>query len=74
MRREEPGEDRTLTPRMIGTIVAVILALVFIAENTAKTDIRFIIPKVQAPLWVALLVTFVCGAAAGWFAARSRRD
>jgi uncharacterized integral membrane protein len=59
---------------MIGTIAAAILALVFIAENTAKTDIRFIVPKVQSPLWVALTVTFVVGAVAGWFAARSRRD
>ena len=74
MRRDD-GTEHTLTPRMMVAIGAAALALVFIAENTKKTDIRFIVPKVQSPLWLALLVTFLVGAAAGWFFARSfRRD
>ena len=73
MRREPPSEPAVLTPRRIAALVAVALGLIFIAENTKKTSIRFIVPKVQAPLWLALLVTFVLGAAAGWFAARSTR-
>jgi uncharacterized integral membrane protein len=75
MRRDERGDQPTITPRMMIAMGAVVLGLVFIAENTKKTDIRFIVPKVQSPLWLALLVTFVVGAAAGWFFARSyRRD
>lgn len=74
MRRDERDDSSPITPRTVGIAVAVILALVFIAENTARTEIRFIVPKVESPLWVALLVTFVVGAGAGWLAARSRRD
>ena len=72
MRRED-SEDPVLTPRMVGLIAAIVLALVFIAENTRKTKIRFLVPQVQSPLWVALLAAFAVGVAAGWFGARSRR-
>jgi uncharacterized integral membrane protein len=70
MRRPD-GSEHTLTPRMLMAIGAAALALVFIAENTKTTDIRFIVPKVESPIWLALLVTFLIGAVAGWFFARS---
>jgi len=45
--------------------VLVVLLIVFIFENTTKTKIRFIIPEVAAPLWVALLGSALIGAVAG---------
>jgi len=45
---------------------------IFVVENTRDVKIRFIIPAVTAPLWVALLVTVVIGIVAGWLI-RGRR-
>ena len=72
MRRDD-GTERTLTPRMLVAIGAAVLGLVFIAENTKKTRVRFLVPSLVSPLWLTLLVTFLVGAAAGWFFARSFR-
>jgi hypothetical protein len=38
-----------------------VLAVIFIAENTAKVRIRIIGPVVTARLWEALLATFLAG-------------
>jgi uncharacterized integral membrane protein len=54
-----------LSSRAIAAIIAGILALIFIVENGHKTKIRFIIPQVNAPLWLALLITAILGGIAG---------
>jgi len=53
--------------------VLVVLLVVFTFENRAKTRIRFIIPEVTAPLWVALLGAALIGAVAGALLSRHRR-
>jgi uncharacterized integral membrane protein len=66
----EPGgpvePKRKLGPREIGGIVALILLVIFIVENTRKVKIRFIIPEVKAPLFIALLIAALVGALALW--------
>jgi uncharacterized integral membrane protein len=39
----------------------IVIVLVFIFENTRKVDVRLIVPKVHAPLFVALLIAAVLG-------------
>jgi uncharacterized integral membrane protein len=62
-----------LSSREIGAIALIVLVTVFIFENTAETEIRFLIPKVSVPLWVALLAAAVLGFLAGLFLGRRRR-
>ncbi|MFI7411961.1 DUF1049 domain-containing protein [Streptomyces sp. NPDC049627] len=54
-----------LTPRRITVLVLVVIALVFIFENTDDTEIRLLIPLVTMPLWLALLGVGVIGALCG---------
>ena len=52
--------------------VLLVLAVVFVFENTEETEIRFVLPKVRTPLWVALAVTMIVGVVVGFLLARSR--
>ena len=70
--KQRPADQRSLEPRQIAAIVLVVLMFIFVVENTRDVKIRFIIPAVTAPLWVALLVTVVIGIVAGWLI-RGRR-
>lgn len=61
-----------VSPRLVVGAVLVVLLIVFTFENQAQTDVRFIIPVVSAPLWVALLGSAVIGAVAGALLARHK--
>jgi uncharacterized integral membrane protein len=50
-----------LTPGQIAGIVLLVLALIFIFENTASVKVRFIVPQVKLPLYFALLIAAVLG-------------
>jgi uncharacterized integral membrane protein len=71
----EPGRSSglTVTPRAVGAVVLLILLVIFIVENGARTRIRFIIPVVHAPLWIALLAGVAVGVIAGYLLGRSGR-
>ncbi|RPE29494.1 uncharacterized protein DUF1049 [Kitasatospora cineracea] len=58
--------------RTIAFLVLGILAVWFIAVNTASVSIRLWIPTVTLPLWLVLLVTLLVGAALGGLLARRR--
>jgi len=62
-----------VSPRLVLGAVLVVLLVVFTFENRAETRIRFIIPEVTAPLWVALLGAALIGAVAGALLSRHRR-
>ncbi|MGP3967441.1 hypothetical protein [Streptomyces sp. 6N223] len=53
------------TPGRIALLVVAALTLIFIFENTRKTEIRLLIPEVTMPLWLALFgpaaIGFLCG-------------
>lgn len=57
---------------MVVGAVLVVLLVVFTFENRQQTDVRFIIPVVTAPLWVALLGAAVLGAIAGALLTRQK--
>jgi len=63
-----------VSPRLVGGAILVVLLIVFTFENRAETKIRFILPEVTAPLWVALLGAALVGALAGALLARHRAD
>jgi uncharacterized integral membrane protein len=52
--------------------VLLVLAVLFVFQNTEATEIRFVVPTVETPLWVALAVTMVIGMVVGFLLARSR--
>lgn len=52
---------RTVSPRQIAGAVLIVLAVVFIFENTNKVKVRLIIPAFHAPLFVALLIAALLG-------------
>ena len=70
----EERERRGVSPRMVAALVLVVIGVVFVFENTTQTKIRFLVPRVTAPLWMALLGAGAIGAAAGALVARHRRD
>lgn len=63
----EPVESkRRIGPREIFGLIALAVLIVFIFENTRRVKIRFIVPEVKAPLFVALLAAALVGALAFW--------
>lgn len=63
---------REMRIRTIAFLILGVLAIWFIAANTASVQIRLWIPTVTLPLWLVLLVTLLVGAALGWLLARRR--
>lgn len=61
-------------PRGIVAIVVGILVIIFIAENTKRVKIRFIAgPEASTPVWLALVISAVFGALAGYLIQFLRR-
>jgi uncharacterized integral membrane protein len=59
----QPPQQRGWSPtsRLIAGMLALVLVLIFIFENTKSVKVRFIIPEVKLPLYFALLVAAVLG-------------
>lgn len=69
----QSGWRVALTPKGITVLVLLVLALIFIFENTRETEIRVLIPLVTMPLWAALLAVGVIGALVGAYFMGRRR-
>ena len=67
------GAGGAVTPGRITIAAVVVLLLVLVFENTREVRIRLLVPEVTMPLYVALLVTALLGAACGYAAARRRK-
>jgi uncharacterized integral membrane protein len=59
--------------RQLAGVGLLVVAVIFILQNRRSTTIRFLIPEVTAPLWVALLVSVLLGVLAGGLLARKSR-
>ena len=72
----EPERERrfAVTPKELIAVALSILAVVFVFENTKSTEVRFIVPRVDSPLWVALVAAVALGFVIGWFVGRRRKD
>ncbi|GAA4993986.1 hypothetical protein GCM10023205_78340 [Yinghuangia aomiensis] len=64
------GKDYRL--RTLALAVLGVLAVWFVAANTASVEIRLWIPTVSLPLWLVLAVTLLVGVAIGLLIARRR--
>lgn len=67
-----PKQGRRVTAGQIGAGIALVIGLVFVFENTRKVPIRFLVPEVSSPLWLALLITFLLGGVTGFLVSRQR--
>ena len=64
-----------VTPKRITILVIVVAALWFIFVNTQRVSIYLWVPKITAPLWLVLVLTFACGLITGLLLRRrNRRD
>jgi len=73
MSSNESRHDRfPFSPRQIAGLLLLLLAVVFIVENRRSITVRFLIPEVTAPLWLALFVAMMLGVVAGALLARNR--
>jgi uncharacterized integral membrane protein len=63
----------TISPKVIGAALIVIAAVWFILVNRGRVAIYLWVPKVTAPLWLVLLITFAGGLLTGLLLRRGRR-
>jgi uncharacterized integral membrane protein len=55
----------SVTPKRITILVIVVAALWFILVNTQRVSIYRWVPKITAPLWLVLVLTFAGGLITG---------
>lgn len=53
--------------------IAIVLLVIFVAENSQEVEIRFLFVETQTPLIVGLLIAGVLGFLIGWLAPIVRR-
>jgi uncharacterized integral membrane protein len=53
---------------LIALIVVAVLAFIFIIQNSRRVEVQFMFFNHPSRLWLALLITFVLGAACGQLA------
>jgi uncharacterized integral membrane protein len=68
----EPRRSSNFLGRHALAIILLVLAIIFIAENTRKVKIRALGPTVTAPLWLAFVVTLAAGMLIAVLASRRR--
>ncbi|MGH9229879.1 MAG: LapA family protein [Acidimicrobiales bacterium] len=59
------GPDLRLIARLLVAIAAVVLAILFVAQNSDRVETSFVFFDVTTRLWVGLLVALVLGALLG---------
>ena len=59
------GVDRRRVVRLLVAGLAIVVAVVFMAQNSEEVELNFLMFSVTSKLWVGLLVTLLLGAALG---------
>lgn len=67
-----PRREGNFLGRHALALILLVLAVIFIAENTKRVKIRALGPTVTAPLWLAFAVTLVAGMLISVLAQRRR--
>jgi uncharacterized integral membrane protein len=62
----------SVTSKRITILVIVAAAIWFILVNTQRVSIYLWVPKITAPLWLVLVLTFACGLITGLLVRRNR--
>lgn len=65
---------RHISPRLVIAAILVVLAVVFIFQNSQSTQLRILIPVVTMPLWTALASMLIVGFAIGYALNWRRRE
>jgi uncharacterized integral membrane protein len=63
----------SVTAKRITILVIVVAALWFIFANTQRVSIYLWVPKITAPLWLVLVLTFAVGLITGLLLRRRNR-
>jgi uncharacterized integral membrane protein len=63
----------SVTAKRITILVIVVAALWFIFANTQRVSIYLWVPKITAPLWLVLVLTFAVGLITGLLLQRRNR-
>ena len=74
--QEPQPQNRSISPKVVVGIVLAVLALVFVFQNTNKSEFNLFFWDFSAPKWLWLIILFGLGVVVGsifpWF--RRRRD
>lgn len=72
----EPHETSgpRISAKAIAWIVVAVLTIVFVVQNTEKTEVKFLFFDVNVGIWLALVVAVVLGLLLGFFLGRRTRD
>jgi len=54
-------KSRGPSKELVAFVVVAVLAVVFVLGNTESASIRFLVPRVQAPMWVLVVLCIVIG-------------
>jgi len=73
-RRGDGGGRGRLSPKVIGAGIALVLALVFVLQNTSKTTVEFLWMSFDVGTWFLLVVMFALGWLAGWLLPKFGND
>lgn len=62
---DRAGVDRRRAVRVAVAVLAIVAAVVFMAQNSQSVELEFLVFSVSARLWVGMLITLVLGALLG---------
>jgi uncharacterized integral membrane protein len=63
-----------ISPKLIGAGIIAIATIWFVAVNTNQVPIYLWVPRVTAPMWLVLLVTFAGGMITGLLLRRGKKN
>ncbi len=69
----EASEGRRQVLHLVVLAVLVVLTLALVLDNRQEVTVGWVVGEADAPLALALVVTFVLGLAVGWLGVRRRR-
>lgn len=75
MSNDRDGVERSsdLNWKVIGGIVVLALAVIFILQNTETQNINFLFWDVEVGMWFGLLIALLLGVLIGWLAPKFLR-
>lgn len=60
--KQPPSVGRTIPWRLLGVIFVLLLAVIFVVQNTDSTTVEFLFVDARVHLWVVILVSMALGA------------